>query len=78
MRSEDLHFEPEGGYSRSLVLYMLPEDFQDAEEEPKNVEKSVHREVEWGGELFESQERLYYNKSSLDGFLCVKHPKANH
>lgn len=28
IRSEDLCFEPEGGYARSIVLYMLQEDFE--------------------------------------------------
>ena len=27
MRTADLDFEPEGGYARSIVLYMKAEDF---------------------------------------------------
>ena len=45
MRSEDLSFEPEGGYSRSIVLYMLEEDFHPKDSTLHTVKKGANRSM---------------------------------
>ncbi|CAE8636777.1 unnamed protein product, partial [Polarella glacialis] len=49
IRTADLEFEPEGGYARSTVLYMLPSDFDVAE--TLRCEECIHSEAAYDDAL---------------------------